>query len=218
MVERDWDCCHSDVKNAFPCAELPEEVWMEVPKAVLAEHPELADSYAFVSRALYGLGHAPCAWSQHLDKWFRSKGYVSLDADSCLYVLYDSTGHVQAAAATFVDDCVHVGTQASCTAYRTMLQADFETSGQDKVPTDFLGMQITRDREAGTLKISRRSTSRRWQNGMESACQRARARRRLCRTRPSSTRLLTTKSGAIQACLGASVERCSSPRTAAGLM
>ena len=82
-----------------------------------------------------------------------SKGYVSLDADSCLYVLYDSTRHVQAAAAMFVDDCIHAGTQASCTVYRTMLQADFETSGQDKVPTDFLGMQITRDREAGTLKI-----------------------------------------------------------------
>ena len=93
---------------------------MEVPKAVLAENPELANSYAYVSRALYGLGHAPRAWSQHLDKWFRSKGYVSLDADSCLYVLYDSTGHVQAAAATFVDDCVHVGTQASCAAYRAI--------------------------------------------------------------------------------------------------
>ena len=124
---------------------------MEVQKAVLAEHPELADSYAFVSRALYGLGHAPRAWLQHLDKWFRSKGYVSLDTDSCLYVLYDSTGHVQAAAATFMDDCVPVGMQASCTAYRTMLQADFETSGQDEVPTDFLGMQIMRDCKADML-------------------------------------------------------------------
>ena len=65
---------------------------MEVPKAMLAGNPELADSYAYVSRTLYGLGHAPRAWSQHLDKWFQSKGYVSLDADSCLYVLYDSTG------------------------------------------------------------------------------------------------------------------------------
>ena len=37
MVE---DCCHSDAKNAFPNAQLPEEVWMEVPKAVLAENPE----------------------------------------------------------------------------------------------------------------------------------------------------------------------------------
>ena len=34
-----------------------------------------------------------------------------------------------------------------------MLQADFETSGQDEVPTDFLGMQITRDCKASTLKI-----------------------------------------------------------------
>ena len=61
---------------------------------------------------------------------------MSLDADSCLYVLYDSNGHVQAAAATFVDDCIHAGMQASCTAYRAMLQADFETSGQDEVRAD----------------------------------------------------------------------------------
>ena len=78
---------------------------------------------------------------------------MSLDADSCLCMLYDSTGHVQAAAATFVDDCIHVGTQASCAACRAMLQADFETSGQGEVPTDFLGMQITHDCKAGTHKI-----------------------------------------------------------------
>ena len=34
-----------------------------------------------------------------------------------------------------------------------MLQADFKMSSQDKVPTDFLSMQITCDRKAGTLKI-----------------------------------------------------------------
>ena len=54
---------------------------------------------------------------------------------------------------TVVDDCIHMGTQVSCVAYRAMLQVDFETSGQDEVPTDFLGMQIMRDRKAGTLKI-----------------------------------------------------------------
>ena len=75
---------------------------MEVPKAVLAENPELADSYASVSPALCSLGHALHAWSQHLNKWFWSKGYVSLNTDSCLYVLYGSTGHVQAAAVTLV--------------------------------------------------------------------------------------------------------------------
>ena len=42
---------------------------------------------------------------------------MSLDANSCLYMLYDSTSHMQAAAVTFMDDCIHVGTQAPCTAY-----------------------------------------------------------------------------------------------------
>ena len=34
-----------------------------------------------------------------------------------------------------------------------MLEADFETSNQDQVPTNFLSMQITCDCKAGTLKI-----------------------------------------------------------------
>ena len=44
-------------------------------------------------------------------------------------------------------------TQASCTVYRAMLQADFETSSQDEVPANFLSMQITCNCKASTLKI-----------------------------------------------------------------
>ena len=57
---------------------------MEVPKAVLDmysnpesdrydldKYEELKNSYAFVSSALYGLGHSPRAFHQHPDKWFR---------------------------------------------------------------------------------------------------------------------------------------------------
>ena len=83
VVQCDWGCILTDIRNAFPCTKLPEPVWMEVPKSILDMYPdpesdcydldmyqELKNSYAFVVSALYGLGHSPRAFHQHLDKWF----------------------------------------------------------------------------------------------------------------------------------------------------
>ena len=81
---------------------------------------KLKDLYAYVNGVLYGVGVLPRCFSQHLDRWFRSKGYITLNADSCLYVLYDDRRYVQAAVAFFVGDCVHALTEASCVAYRQM--------------------------------------------------------------------------------------------------
>ena len=83
---------------------------MEVPKAVLDmysnpesdrydldKYEELKNSYAFVSSALYGLGHSPRAFHQHLDKWFRDNGWQALETDSCAYIKLNAAGqHVVA--------------------------------------------------------------------------------------------------------------------------
>ena len=58
------------VERNFPTAHLPEPVYMEVPKLILAAHPELAGCYAKVHRALYGLAHSPRSFNKHLDKKF----------------------------------------------------------------------------------------------------------------------------------------------------
>ena len=159
-VERDWELISTDIKNAFPTSKLPEPVWMEIPKCIVEEknedgslkNPDLKDCYAWVSGALYGLAHSPRCFSKHLDKWFRSKGYEPLDADSCLYVKYDEHGKVRAAAATFVDDALVAGDEQSIAEYRAMLKEDFTCSDLG-MPSDFLGMQIERNRQAGTLKL-----------------------------------------------------------------
>ena len=159
-VERDWDILSTDIKNAFPTAKLPEPVWMEIPKFILNEkdddgnlkHPELQDCYAFVTGALYGLANSPRCFNKHLDRWFKDHGYEPLDADSCLYVKYDEKGAVRAAAATFVDDALIAGDTASLNEYRQMLKNDY-TISDNGMPSDFLGMQIERDRQAGTLKL-----------------------------------------------------------------
>jgi hypothetical protein len=163
-VERNWGCISTDIKNAFPCAQLPEPVWMEVPKAVLDmysnpesdrydldKYEELKNSYAFVSSALYGLGHSPRAFHQHLDKWFRDNGWIALEADSCAYIKLDAAGqHVVAMAASFVDDCICVGTDEALDDYRRFMAEGYEISDLGE-PTDFLGMQIHYDHEGKSI-------------------------------------------------------------------
>ena len=131
VVERNWGCISTDIKNAFPCAKLPEPAWMEVPKSALDmysnpesdrydldKYKELKNSYTFISSALYGLGHSPCAFHQHLDKWFHDNGWQALEADSCAYIKLNTEGqHVVAMATSFVDDCICMGTDEALNDY-----------------------------------------------------------------------------------------------------
>jgi hypothetical protein len=163
-VERNWSLCHTDVRNAFPNAMLPEPVWMEVPKVMIAraekydkEHgtttaQEMRNSYCYVTRALYGLGHSPRCFNKHLDEYFRKNGWESSDADSCLYVKYDTFGKVACAAVTFVDDALVAGTEEACQHYRAFMKAGYDISDLGE-PTDFLGMEIKYDHHAQSIKV-----------------------------------------------------------------
>jgi hypothetical protein len=159
-VERNWDVCHTDVTNAFPNADLPEPVWMEVPKIMIdranKEDPEYAEklrqSYCFVTKALYGLGHSPRCFNKHLDKYFIDNGWIATEADACLYLKLDDDGNVICAAATFVDDALVAGTAEACTSYRQFMKSNFEISDLG-VPTDFLGMQICIDNSSKSIKL-----------------------------------------------------------------
>jgi hypothetical protein len=171
-VERNWALCHTDVTNAFPNADLPEPVWMEVPKSMILEADKtdpayaeiLRNSYCYVTKALYGLGHSPRCFNKHLDKYFVDNGWVATDADACLYVKYNELQEPICAAATFVDDALVVGTPEACTDYRKFMAANFQISDLGE-PTDFLGMQIHVDHKNNKIKL--------WQEKyIEKMCQR----------------------------------------------
>ena len=116
-VERDWAMLQCDIEQAFPTADLPEPVWMEIPDFIVKEHPELEGHYAYVTKALYGLCHSPRAFNKHLDEWPHKQGYESSDEDPCLYQKFSYTDDIDengnkirkrtellAAIATWVDD------------------------------------------------------------------------------------------------------------------
>ena len=132
----------TDIKNAFPCAKLPEPIWMEVPKSAinmyldpesdhynLDQYKELKNSYAFISSALYGLGHSPCAF----------------------LVLKVNMFNVMMAA-SFIDDCICVGTDKALNDYHQFMAEGYTISDLGE-PTDFLSMQIHYDHKNKSIKI-----------------------------------------------------------------
>ena len=167
VVERQWELGALDIKNAFPISSLDDPVWMEVPRMLLEEknpdgslkNPSLADCYCYVEKSLYGLAVSPRCWNKHLDKKLRKHGYITDDADACLYMKYDKNGNVAIAIATFVDDCLFGGTPEAVAEFRRIMRkSEDNADGFDivdsGVPTDFLALDIDYKPEEGTLKIS----------------------------------------------------------------
>jgi hypothetical protein len=169
-VERNWDLIHTDIMNAFPTAPLEKPVWMEVPRflheraarqALHEPDPQKAqqvrDQYkgkvCYVTKSLYGLANAPRSFNKHLDAWFRKNGYHPATGDGCLYIKYNDAGTPICAVASFVDDALVAGTDAGIADYRARIKADFGVRDYG-VPTDFVGMEISYNQQAGTCKIS----------------------------------------------------------------
>ena len=135
------------------CASATAHVAPESNHYDLDKYEELKNSYTFVSSALYGLGHSPHAFHQHLDKWFCDNNWQPLEADLCTCIKLDAEGqHIVAMAATFVDACICVGTDTALNDYHQFMAAGYTISDLSE-PTDFLSMQIHYNHENKSLKI-----------------------------------------------------------------
>ena len=181
-VERNWDIQQYDIEQAFPTAHLPKPVYMEVPKLILAAHPELAGCYCKVTRALYGLCHSPRAFNKHLDKYFDDNGYIPSEEDPCLYLKYEyidgdktKPGKLLAAIGTFVDDVICTGPPEETALFRIFIKKQFSVRDLGS-PKDYLGMQVEHDRDAGTLWLHQSKYTARSALAMTWTCPTSRCR------------------------------------------
>ena len=83
VVERNWDVIEVDIINAFATSQLPEPVYMEVPKMWQDDYP---GKVCKVTGALYGLSYSPRTFHDKVDAWFLENGYERSTGDKCLYV------------------------------------------------------------------------------------------------------------------------------------
>ena len=143
-----------DVKAAFMHSDLDETVYAAPP----AGHPDAGRVWK-LDKALYGLKQSGRAWFQHLKRILLKMGMTVSHADESLYIFKSTQDGVITYVLVYVDDLLLAGSRHVIRHITEQLQKQLQI--EDKGPAKhFLGMEIIRDREAGTLWLGQRENAK----------------------------------------------------------
>jgi hypothetical protein len=138
-----------DIKTAFLNGDLEEDVYIEQP---IGYQEGAANIVCHLKKALYGLKQAPRAWNQKLKAELKAMGFQESIADPSLFINDDSKGCTY--VLVYVDDIlIAAKDMVSVNVTKSRLMQSFEARDLGEASL-FLGMNITRDRATGSLKVS----------------------------------------------------------------
>jgi hypothetical protein len=95
-----------DVKTTFLNGELEEEIYIDQPEGFVVKSQE--EMVCKLVKSLYGLKQAPKQWHDKFDKTLTSVGFVTNEADKCVYYRYGRGEGV--ILCLYVDDILIFGT------------------------------------------------------------------------------------------------------------
>lgn len=103
---------------------------------------------------MYGLKESACKWNKRLDKFLKKCGFVQSDSDPNLCILKKGGRFLY--LLVYVDDLLLASdSQHLIEVVKNLLKSEFEMSDLGE-PTCFLGLEVKRDRGAGSLTILQR--------------------------------------------------------------
>ena len=147
-THNDWHVHQLDVKTAFLHGTVEEELYIAAPEG----YPVPPGSSLRLNKSLYGLKQASRNWWKKLDALLVSLGGVASQADPCLYTI--RRGGKVLYVLVYVDDCQLVsGDLELLMSVKQDLLNTFTMTDLGE-STRFLGIDITRDRAAGTTRLS----------------------------------------------------------------
>ena len=151
-AEKDLELEQLDVKTAFLNGHLEEEIYMQ--QAQGYEEGEKSVVYK-LKRAIYGLRQAPRAWYLRLKEEMERLGWTVSGADPALFIRREDGGVFY--ALVYVDDILMAGPKDSPVMGRLKAELteifDIRDLGESSY---FLGMEIERKRDEGTIKLSQK--------------------------------------------------------------
>lgn len=151
VASRNMELCHLDVKTAFLNGELEEVIYMQQPPGYEEGGPNMV---CRLRKALYGLRQAPRAWHTRLKRELESLGFTASEADPGLYV--QRTGGHDIYLLVYVDDILIASENMSgAERVKASLMSTFDIRDLGDAHY-FLGMDIVRDRNVGTVKLAQR--------------------------------------------------------------
>jgi len=149
----DYESCQLDVPTAFCKADVEEEIYMEVPEGRYREGKE--HLVCKLKKSLYGLKQAPRNWWLLVREFImREMGFLATVSDPNLFIRKSSTGRIMFLY-LWVDDFqvfFHLEDEEEWKEQKKKLVERF--AAKDMGPAKWiLGMLITRDRKARTIKL-----------------------------------------------------------------
>jgi hypothetical protein len=176
----DWDISNIDIDSAFLRGEIDTDVYIELPKGFYDP-----DSCGKLRKSLYGLKQAPRIWAQTLYKILRDLGLVQLQSEHSVFRTTTEelsamekkrkryqrmTGRKdeeflgyyagpELIVAVYVDDLLIIGkTRQVVQEFKKRLHQRVPITGGDSdEASDYLGIEISRNREKGTLRLSQKT-------------------------------------------------------------
>ena len=138
-----------DIKTAFLNGDLEETIYICQPEGYVQGDSTLA---CRLNKTLYGLKQAPRAWHNRLHRELESYGYRASEADPGLYIYNGKAANIY--LLVYVDDILIASTDKGLIqGVKQRLLETFDARDLGEAST-YLGMNITRDRGSGTIKIS----------------------------------------------------------------
>lgn len=151
VVHFDMELQQMDVKTAFLHGYLDEDIYMDQPEGYIDKnHPERV---CLLKRSLYGLRQSPRQWNTRFDEFIMSHGFIRSEYDICVYFKeYEVNEHIY--LLLYVDDILIASrSKTEVEKLKQTLGSEFEMKDLGDAKK-ILGMEITRDRERGTLTVS----------------------------------------------------------------
>jgi hypothetical protein len=151
VAARDMELHQLDVKTAFLNEELEEEIYMQQAQGYEEGGPGMV---CHLKKTLYGLRQAPRAWHTRLKAELEALGFRASETDPALFV--KGAGRQATYVLVWVDDILVAGLdREEIAAVKELLGAVFDVCDLGEA-TYFLGMEVTRDREARNLKLTQK--------------------------------------------------------------
>lgn len=140
-----------DVKTAFLHGELDETIYMEVPEGYEREFKP--GEVCLLNKSLYGLKQSPRKWNQQFDSYMTEIGFKRSSYDNCAYTKELDDGSM-IYLLLYVDDMLVAAKEMKViTDLKQKLSSKFEMKDLGAA-RKILGIEIVRDREKGTVKLS----------------------------------------------------------------
>jgi hypothetical protein len=154
VAEQDLHLHQLDVKTAFLSGELEENIYMIQPPGYEQGGPDIA---CHLKKAIYGLRQAPRTWHTKLTKELTKLGFRTSIADAGLFI--HEEGNKKTYLLIYVDNILVASKNMEEVQHMKQIMGsifDIRDLGEAKY---FLGMEKTRDRTNGTIKLSQRKNT-----------------------------------------------------------